>query len=111
MDWLVVLLPQEIGAGDGIMGFNKIRVNATATKILGDNANRQSLIITNGSTSGICFLGPDDTISSSNAGTILDAFGTLSEDGGGYPVYAGDVYGIATSSSLVCDVFVWERIK
>ena len=92
------------------MGFNTVTVGTTPVKILGENTKRQSLILTNASTSGIVFLGPDATISSMAAATVLDAFGTLTEDSGGTRMYMGDVYGVTTSSAASVRVMYWERI-
>ena len=93
------------------MGFKKVRVTNVATKILGENSQRQSLILTNGSTSGIVYLGPDSTVASGNAGTVLDALGSLTEDSGGTRMYMSDVWGITTSAHGSADVFVWERTR
>ena len=93
------------------MGFGTVRVGTSATKILSANSQRQSLILTNGSTSGIVFLGPDATITSANAATVLDGFGNLSEDSGGTRMFMGDVYGITTSAAAGVDVMFWERLR
>ena len=91
------------------MGFGTVNVTTSATKIVGANAQRQSLILTNASTSGIVYLGPDATITSTNAAVILDGFGNLSEDSGGTRMFMGDVYGITGSSTA--DILYWERTR
>ena len=92
------------------MGFGRVRVTTSATKILGENSQRQSLILTNASTSGICFLGPNNTVTSANAATLLDSYGSLTEDSGGTRMFMGDVYGITTSAHAAVNIFYWERI-
>lgn len=93
----------------GLMGFGKVRVTNTPTKIVGENYRRHSIILTNGSSSGIVYIGPDDTIASGNAATLLDAFGSLTEDSGGEKMWMGDYYGITTSGAAAVNVFYWER--
>ena len=94
------------------MGFGNIRVGNTATLIVKNNAQRQSLILTNASTSGIVYLGPDETVASGNAATVLTAYGSnLAEDSGGTRMFMGDVYGITTSANGTADVLWWERIR
>ena len=93
------------------MSFGRVRVTNAVTKILGDNSQRQSLILTNASTSGIVFLGPDNTVTSANAATVLDAYGSLTEDSGGTRMFMGDVYGITTSAHAAVNIFVWERTR
>ena len=93
------------------MGFAKVRVTNVATKIIGSNSQRQSLIVTNGSSSGVVFLGPDNTVSSANASTLLDSFGSLTEDSGGTRMFMGDIYGITTSANAAANIFVWERTR
>lgn len=93
------------------MGFGRIRVTNAVTKILGDNSKRQSLILTNSSTSGIVYLGPDSTVTSAHAAALLNAYGSLTEDSGGTRMFMGDVYGITTSAHAAVNVFYWERIR
>lgn len=93
------------------MGFGIVNVGVSATKIVSSNPQRQSLILTNASLSGICYLGPDDTVTSAHAATFLDAYGNLTEDSGGTRMFMGDVYGITTSLHGTCDILYWERIK
>jgi hypothetical protein len=92
------------------VGFGRIRVTIAATKILSANPQRQSLILTNSSSSGICFLGPDNTVTSCNAATLLDSYGSLAEDSGGTRMFLGDVYGITTSANAAVNIFYWERV-
>lgn len=91
--------------------FGRIRVVLSATKIIGSNTKRQSLILTNSSSSGICFLGPNDTVTSCNAATMLDSYGSLTEDSGGTRMFMGDVYGITTSANAAVNIFYWERTR
>ena len=94
------------------MGFGTVSVGTSATKIVSANAQRQSLILTNASTSGIVFLGPDATITSANAATVLTAYGSnLAEDSGGTRMFMGDVYGITLSSHGSTDILWWERTR
>ena len=90
------------------MGFGRVRVTTAATKILDANSQRQSLILTNASTSGIVFLGSDNTVTSAHAATLLDSYGSLSEDSGGTRMFLGDIYGITTSAHAAVNVFYWE---
>ena len=91
------------------MGFGRIRVTNSATKIVSANEARQSLILTNASSSGIVFLGPDATITSAHSAALLDSYGSLTEDSGGTRLFQGDIYGITTSSHAAVNVFYWER--
>lgn len=89
--------------------WGSVRVGTSQTKILGDNSKRQSLILTNSSSSGIVFLGEDNTVSSMNAATVLDSYGSLTEDSGGTRMFMGNVYGVTTSAHAAVRVFYWER--
>ena len=93
------------------MGFGQIRVTNAVTKILSENTERQSLILTNSSVSGIVYLGPDSTVTSANAATVLDSFGSLTEDSGGTRMFMGDIYGITTSAHAAVNIFYWERVR
>ena len=93
------------------MGWAGVRVGTTQKLIVRNNSRRQSLILTNSSTSGIVYLGPDNTVSSANAATLLDAYGSLTEDSGGTRMFMGDVYGVTTSANAIVIVFYWERIR
>ena len=90
------------------MGFGTVNVGTSATKILGENTRRQSLILTNASTSGIVYLGPDSTITSATA-IVLQADGNLTEDSSGGRMYKGDIWGMTTSANGTADVAYWER--
>ena len=63
------------------MGFGRVRVTTAVTKILSANPQRQSLILTNASTSGIVFLGSDNTVTSAHAATQLAAGGITTKYG------------------------------
>ncbi len=88
------------------MAFNAVNVTIVATKIVGANTDRKSLIIQNAST-GNCYIGPDDTVTSTTA-VYLVKDGELSEDSGGMRMYMGDIYGIAGTGT--CDIRYWERV-
>ena len=94
------------------MSFGTISVGISATKIISANEKRQSLILTNASTSGIVYLGPDDTVTSANAATVFTSYGSnLAEASGGTRMYMDDVYGITLSSHGTADVLFWERTR
>jgi hypothetical protein len=84
--------------------YNTVTVGNTATLIIGDNAKRLSLIITNVGTPTI-YVGQDANVTTANGIPIVQ-YGSLKEDSGGQKVYCGPFYGICATSS---DVRYWER--
>lgn len=91
------------------MGYGTVRVTTAATKIVSGNTNRQSLILTNTSSSGICYLGPDSSITSANAAAYLRPYGVFMEDSGSTRVFQGDVYGRTLSAHAAVKMCYWER--
>ena len=93
------------------MAYGKVNIGLSATKIVSNNPQRQSLILTNASTSGIVYLGPDASVTSANAATVLTQYGSsFAEDSGGTRMFMGDVYGITLSSHVTADILWWERV-
>ena len=93
------------------MAFGIVNIGTTATKIISANTQRQSLILTNASLSGIVYLGPDSTLTSAHAGALLSGYGSLTEDSGGARMFQGDIYGITVSAHGTADVCYWERLS
>ena len=84
-----------------------VTVTNAATKIVGANAQRLSLVIENNGSVTV-YLGPDTSVSSSNGVPIISG-GSFQEDSGGARMYQGDIYGITASSTS--DLRYWERIR
>jgi hypothetical protein len=84
--------------------FNTITVGSSATKIVGANPQRISLMIVNTGTPTV-YIGQDNTVLTTT-GIPLKTDMNLTEDSGGQKVYCGDIWGICASSS---DVRYWER--
>jgi len=77
------------------MGFNTVTITTSATKIVAANATRQSLIIDN-IDSVTVFIGPDNTVTTSN-GVAIRKNGNFTEDNSGGRMYKGDVFGIVAT--------------
>ena len=86
------------------MGYSVVTVANTATKIVGYNAKRLSLVMTN--SGATVYYGPDSSISAKNCPHIISD-GTFAEDGSGHSVYKGDIYGICSAGTST--VYYWER--
>jgi len=84
-----------------------VTVTNSATKIVGANTARLSLVIENNGSVTV-YIGPDTSVSSSNGIPILSS-GSFQEDSGGARMYQGDIYGITASSTS--DVRYWERTR
>ena len=89
------------------MGFNTVTVTTTATKLVAANTLRESILLTQ-ITDTTIYVGPDDTVTSSN-GFPLKQWDIMNENNSGTKVYMGDIYGIVDSSTA--DVRYWERTR
>ncbi len=86
------------------MAFNNVSVGTSATLIVAANTKRRNLSVTNNSSSTDVFIGPDTTITTSNA-IPLYTFSTRDQDR--IPEgWQGPVYGIVASGTA--DVRYWE---
>ena len=83
--------------------FNDVDVTSTATKIVGANSARRSIIIQNLGSADI-FIGHDDTVTTTDA-LELESNERYTE--GGTNVWKGDIFGITASGTQ--DVRFWER--
>ena len=90
------------------MAFAAVSVDNSATLILAQNAQRQSVVLTNESTTVTVFLASTNSITASNAPSLRPG-GTFTEDNSGGRMYKGDIYG--RTSSGTADVRVWERLQ
>jgi hypothetical protein len=84
--------------------YGNISVAATATLIVGANPDRKGVVITNESTTAKLYIGPDSSITTSNAVSI-EASGKFT-DAGQQDNFKGDIYGIVATSTN--DVRYWE---
>ena len=87
------------------MPVKSVSVGTSATLILAAQSRRKSTLIFNNSAATV-FIGPDSTITTSNAFPVLTQTSFV-EDDGNQRMYSGDIYGIVASGSS--DVRVWER--
>lgn len=83
----------------------KVTVSNTATKIVGFNEKRVSLILQNLGSVTVYF-GPDSSIVAGQEPFLLQD-GSLEEDTSGGRNWRGDIYGITASGTS--DVVYWER--
>ena len=86
------------------MAYNTVTVSDTATEIVPANTKRRNVTLSNVDTSVTVYIGPDSSITTSNA-IPLYAFQTrddkfISEG------YQGPIYGIVASGTV--DVRYWE---
>lgn len=88
------------------MGFNTVTITNSAAEAVPANDKRQSLIIANVSTDTTIYIGPDNTVTSSN-GTPIVQGGNLDEDAGGTRMYKGPFFAITASGTA--DLRYWER--
>ena len=89
------------------MSYNTVTVTTSATLIVANNTQRQSILVTNTGT-GTVYLGPDSSVTTSN-GMPLVTNGTYAEDSGGTRMFLGDIYGIVASGTS--DVRYWEEVR
>lgn len=85
------------------MAYNTVSVAATATLIVAANNQRKGIILVNNS-ANVIYVGPDTSITSSNA-IPLEALGGNLEMGGYAESWTGNIYGIASGAS---DLRYWE---
>ena len=86
------------------MSYNAVTVTNTPTLIVGANCRRQELTLVNNSSVDI-FVGPDASITSSNA---VPLFASQRNDRWKGPggSWLGDIYGVTASGSA--DIRFWE---
>lgn len=87
------------------MAYNTVTVTNTPTLIVAPNTHRQSLILTNISTT-VAYIGPDNLVTTVNA-IQMNRNDVLSEDSGGTRVYQGAVWGVVATGTA--DIRYWER--
>lgn len=85
--------------------YGRATVGTSATLIVDANTSRHSLIITNTDTNYSLFIGPDTSITTSNAIEVPPG-GSFFEDNSGTKLYMGAFYGISSST---ISVRFWER--
>lgn len=86
------------------MSYNTITVTTSATEIVPANCQRRNLILVNTDASAVMYIGPDASITTSNA---IPLYGkqTMSQDR--IPEgYQGPIYGIVASGTV--DARFWE---
>ena len=88
------------------MGYGTKTIGSTATLIVDANTQRQQLILQNTSTSGTVWIGPDASITSSNAVALYE-FQTR-DDVKNFGYWLGPVYGITHAGKPNADVRYWE---
>ena len=90
------------------MGYGIVRVSATTpTKIISENCKRKILWITNASLNSSIAYGPDDSITSLNAGGLLYPYQVF-ENKKDFGDWKGDIYGITLDSVGSAIVYYWE---
>lgn len=89
------------------MGYGLVKVSTTAKKIIGENTKRKVLWVVNASSGSTVYIGPDDSITTANAGVLLFPYQTI-EIKKDFGDYKGDVYGIIGTTDDTCKVFYWE---
>lgn len=90
------------------MAFNSVSVSNTPTKIVSANTSRQSIIITNNS-SQTCYIGPDNTVTTSNGIQIIQN-DVITDSDTGTKGYLGDFWGVIVSGTSA-DIRYWERTE
>ena len=88
------------------MGYGTKTIASTATEIVAANTRRQLLILQNTSESGTVWIGPDTSITSSNAVALYE-FQTK-ENAKHIGSWLGPVYGICAAHKPNADVRYWE---
>lgn len=89
------------------MGYKVVPVSTSAVEIITDNTKRKALWITNASTGSSVYIGPDASITTLNAGSILFAYQNL-EIKKDFGDWKGPIYGIVGTTGDTCRVYVWE---
>lgn len=84
-----------------------VSVGTAATLIIGANAARQELSLANYSASPDVFIGPDDTVTTSNGLPLLSS--TELHRDRGHGTWLGDVWGIVATGTA--DVRFWQTTK
>lgn len=90
------------------MAYINVPVTNTPTLIVGANTARQSIIITNNS-STVCYIGSDNNVTTST-GIQLNQNDVISDSDTGTKGYMGAFYGIIASGTSA-DIRYWERIE
>jgi len=86
------------------MSFNTVTVTTAATEIVAANEQRRNLTIVNTSLSAIVYIGPDSTITTSNA---IPLYQNQTRDQDKIPEgWLGPVFGIVGAGTA--DVRFWE---
>ncbi len=88
------------------MAYAAVSVTTSAKLIVAANAQRHSLVLHNASGGARVYLGPDSSITASNA-IPFDMGSNWDADSGGVKMYTGPIYGITSSGTA--DVRYWER--
>jgi hypothetical protein len=89
------------------MAYGAVTVGDTATLIVAQNSKRNKLIIVNTSQTLTVYIGPDSSITTSNAIPLYPNQG-LNDDK--IPEsYLGNIYGIVASSTA--NVRYWEKLQ
>jgi len=83
--------------------YNTVTVTTSATRIVAASSNRKGLILANEGSVKV-FIGPDDSITTSNA---IPLFQSEKLFNSGLPdLWRGDIYGIVASGTA--DIRYWE---
>ncbi len=86
------------------MGYNTVTVTTSATKIISANEKRRNLTIVNTSLTAPIYIGPDSSITTSNA---IPLYQNQTRDQDRIPEgWQGPVYGIIGSGTA--DIRYWE---
>lgn len=86
------------------MAYNSVTVTTSATLIVAANTKRRNLTVVNTDLSSIVYIGPDDSITTSNS---IPLYQNQTRDQDRIPEgWQGPVYGIVASGTA--DVRYWE---
>lgn len=89
------------------MAYNTVSVGTSATLVVAANTQRRNLTVVNSSLTTIAYIGPDSSITTSNA---IPLYQNQTRDQDKIPEgYQGDIYGIVASGSA--DFRYWETIN
>jgi len=89
------------------MGYGVIEVGTGATLIIADNSKRKILTLTNASEAAPVWIGPDASITTLNAASILYETQTRN-NAKDFGYWLGPVYGITNDGGSVARVYYWE---
>ena len=89
------------------MSYGTKTVTTAASKIVGAETNRHSLVLYNVGDATV-FFGPDSSVTAAN-GIPLKKDVSFQADSGGVKLYMGDVWAITAASTA--DLRYWERIE